>query len=422
MSGNGEEDRIRILIADSDEDYRNTMRAILATEQDFDIIGMAGDGERAARLAAQLQPDVAILDVSMPRLDGIAAAENIGVSAPYCQTILVSDSNDIETMRRCMLAGAREYLVKPVEAEDLVRAIRRLREMEEKRRTAFQGVPSQDRAVPPPARQRTSRVIVIWGPKGGVGRTFIAVNLALSLASDHKRRVLLIDGSLEFGNVDVAMDIEVTKSIIDLLVDSEDDLDPDLIARVVNHHSSGLDVLMAPPAEALYLVLPMHVQRILSIMRRLYDFIVIDTRPSLDEATLAFLDLADAIVAVATPELTALRNMRVFLDAARRLGYSADKIRLVINRADMRGAIALADIEKATRRPVALTISNDHEAVAGSINHGRPVVLHMPQRPVAREIARLANLAAHGEIQTEAVRTQPRGITVSRLFARPAGH
>ena len=151
-------------------------------------------------------------------------------------------------------------------------------------------------------------------------------------------------------------------------------------------------MLLAPPVEDLLLIAPVHLQRILTLMRRLYDVVVVDTRPILDETTVAFLDLSDVILTICTPDIAALRNLRIFLDAATRLGYGSEKIRLVLNRADMRGAIARGEVEKVCRYPVFYAISNDHDAVAGSINHGVPLLSYQPQRPITREISTLASM------------------------------
>lgn len=397
MNGDGHTQAIRVLLAEQDESVRDQMRQRLAAERDIEVVGVAGDGERAVRLATQLQPDVAVLSLSLPRLDGIAATETISISVPFCQVIVLSEQGEISVVRRAMIVGAREFLLKPVNGDDLVAAVHRVHAIEAKRRTGWTGSDDYDEGASAAARQRLGRVTVIWGPKGGVGRTFLAVNCAAALAGPLKQHTLLIDGALPFGSVDIVLDLQSKKSLQDLMADGDQDLDPDLVARVVAHHSSGLDVLLAPPADTLLLVSPLHVQRILAVTRRLYSHVIIDTHPSLDETTLAFLDLCDTIVAVATPELTALRNLRVFLATATRLGYGRDKISLVINRADMRNAVPLSEIEAACRREITLTLPNDHDVVDGSINKGKPLVIQQPDRPVAKQLIRLAGLLAGEE-------------------------
>lgn len=390
MNGNGgaEKSSIRILLADGDQEERNTLKVALSNQPRFEVLAAVGDGERAARLAAQLLPDIAVLEMGMMRSDGSDAAESIALTTPSCQLILLADRSDAETIRRAMQAGAREFLMKPVDDLQLVQAIMRVYEFAVKQ----QSIAAVDDTARPQERAQTGKVFAVWAPKGGVGKTVVAVNLAVAIASIEHRRTLLMDGCLGFCTADVALDIDAKQNILDLLVDYETDLDPELISRVVVRHATGLDVLLAPSLEELVQVAPAHLQRILTVMRRLYEYIIIDTRSVLDETTIAFLDLSDVILTVCNPEIASLRNLRTFLDAASRLGYGVDKVRLILNRYDMRGAIPQAEIEKVCRYHVMFSIPNDTEAVAGSINHGQPLAVYQPNRLVTKEIARLASL------------------------------
>ena len=391
-NGNGHGGIIRILLADSDAQQRETLRNSLSNHKECSIEGIVGDGERAARIAAQMQPDIAIVEMGMTRTDGSDTADSIAISAPRCQLIIMSDRNDPEMIRRAMQAGAREFLVKPVEGEQLIQAIYRVHGFAAKRKQGL--VEDTARAL---EHTRACQVISVWGPKGGVGRTFVAVNLAVALATVEHRRVLLMDGCLGFCTADVALDIESRKNILDLVVDRDEDLEPDMFNTVVVRHASGLEVLLAPPVEDMLQIAPAHLQRILAMARRLYDVVVIDTRPLLDETTVAFLDLSDVVLTVCNPEIASLRNLRIFLDAASRLGYGGDKVRLVINRHDMRNAIAQSEIEKVCRHQIFYNICNDHEAVATSINRGQPLVTSQPGRPITREIMALATLLMNGD-------------------------
>ncbi len=411
-NGSGHGGTIRILLADSDAQQRESLRNSLSNHKECSIEGMVGDGERAARIAAQMQPDVAIIEMGMTRTDGSDTAESIAISAPQCQLIIMSDRNDPEMIRSAMQAGAREFLVKPVEGDQLVQAIYRVYGFAAKRRQGM--VDDTARAL---EHTRACQVISVWGPKGGVGRTFVAVNLAVALAAVEHRRVLLMDGCLGFCAVDVALDIQSKKNILNLVVDRDEDLEPDMFNTVVIHHSSGLEVLLAPPVEEMLQIAPAQLQRILAMARRLYDVVVIDTRPMLDETTVAFLDLSDIVLTICNPEIASLRNLRIFLDAASRLGYGGDKVRLVINRQDMRNAIARSEIEKVCRHLVFYNISNDHDAVAMSINRGQPLVISQPGRPITREIMNLASLLMNGENET-VVDQKTSKSAMGRLFSR----
>ncbi len=413
-NGNGDKAAIRLLIADSDQDQRGRLKDILSGHKGFDLVAVVGDGERAARLAAQLQPDIAILEFGMTRTDGTNAAESIALTAPFTQIILLADHDEADLSRRAMMSGARDYLVKPVDRDELIRAVYRVYEFAARRQAV-----SVDDTARPVERTQSGQVFAVWGPKGGVGRTFLAVNLAVAMATSGRKHVLLMDGCLGFCTADVALDISGQKTIFDLVVDNDEDLDAELIERVVVHHSSGIDVLLAPSVENMLFLAPAHIQRMLTVMRRIYDCIVIDTRPILDETTIAFLDLSDVIVTVCNPEIASLRNLRIFLDAASRLGYAPEKIRLIINRHDMRGAITHDEIEKVCRLKVFDVISNDHEAVASSINRGQPLVTMQPQRPIVHEIIKLATSLIGATDEPVPDKTQK--FAIGRLFGRGSG-
>lgn len=413
--GTGAPPKIRLLIADGDVDHRNALKNMLATQADIEIVAMVADGERAARLAAQMLPSVAILEAGMTRVDGSSAAESIALNVPSCQLIVLAANNDPALIRQAMQLGAREFLIKPVDEDQLLQAIFRVHEFVSRRQAAAPA--DTTRTADAPAQ---GKVFSVWGPKGGVGRTFVAVNLAVAFAATQKQRTLLMDGCLGFCTADVALDIDSKKNIYDLVVDDDADLDNELIEQVVVHHASGIDVLLAPHVESMLSLAPVNLQRILRVMRRIYTCIVIDTRPLLDETTVAILDLSDIILTVCTPEIAALRNLRIFLDAAGQLGYGSDKIRLVMNRADMRGAIPQSEIETVCKYHVMGTLPNDHEAVANSINQGRPLVLTQAQRPLAKDINRLAALLVESVNLPKAGDGPGRKAGLGRLFGRGA--
>lgn len=421
MTGNGHgnaegrRNPIRILVADSDADHRNTLKNVLSDPAAFDVVALVGDGERASRLAAQLQPEVTVLESGMARADGTSTAESIALTVPHCQLIMMSVNSDPAMIRQAMQVGAREFLSKPVDSDQLIQAINRVYEFVSRRQAA--SVDETARVAVSPA---ASKVFAVWGPKGGVGRTFLAVNLAVAMAATEGRRVLLMDGCLGFCTADVALDIEGSKTIFDLVVEHDEDLDPDLVEQVVVHHVSGIDVLLAPHVEHMLLLAPAQLQRILRVMRRMYDYVVIDTRPLLDETTVAFLDLSDVILTVCAPEIASLRNLRVFLDAASHLGYSSSKIQLILNRFDMRGAITQAEIERVCRCRVTFCIPNDHEAVSGSINQGKPLVTLQPNRPISKEIMSLAALLAGNRGVSQPSDGKSRKLMFGRLFGQGA--
>ncbi|WP_275425736.1 ANTAR domain-containing response regulator [Nocardioides solisilvae] len=111
----------RVVIAEDEALIRMDLAEML-TEEGYDVVGQAGDGERAVELAEELRPDLAVLDVKMPVLDGIAAAERIA-TARICPVVILTAFSQRELVERARDAGAMAYLVKPFSKSDLVPAI-----------------------------------------------------------------------------------------------------------------------------------------------------------------------------------------------------------------------------------------------------------------------------------------------------------
>ena len=111
----------RVVIAEDEALIRLDLAEMLA-EEGYDVVGQAGDGERAVELAEELRPDLVVLDVKMPKLDGIAAAERIA-SQRIAPVVILTAFSQRELVERARDAGAMAYLVKPFTKSDLVPAV-----------------------------------------------------------------------------------------------------------------------------------------------------------------------------------------------------------------------------------------------------------------------------------------------------------
>ena len=116
--------RIRILLADDHAVVRQGFKMILAAQPDMEIVGEAANGREAVELAEQLRPDVVVMDVSMPELNGIEATRRLASSVPHARVVALSMHKDSVYVREILRAGARGYLLKDSGAADLVAAIR----------------------------------------------------------------------------------------------------------------------------------------------------------------------------------------------------------------------------------------------------------------------------------------------------------
>jgi pilus assembly protein CpaE len=234
----------------------------------------------------------------------------------------------------------------------------------------------------------SSRVYSVFAPKGGVGKTTIAFNLAVAFALAEQRTVL-IDGSLQFGDLRALLKVPVdAPSILDLPTDRVAESD---LADVLWRDPSGIDILLAPPrVEMAEMVTPRDVDKVMSLLRRVYGSIVIDMSSALSDINLAFLDLSDTIVEIVTYDSTTIHNTMAVADAFRMIGYPATKVRYLVNRADSQGGIEPEDLERALGRVPEHRVVSDGMLVVESNNEGVPFVLANPAAPISQDLHRVA--------------------------------
>ena len=387
-------DTIRVLIVDDLSETRENVRKLLQFESDIEVIGQAGTGEEAISLAKKQQPDIILMDINMPGIDGIGASQKISETIPRVQIIIMSVQSDPDYLRRAMLAGARDFLTKPFGGDELITAIRRVYA----KRPSFApapvvtGVPAG--AVATPAKFTNGHVLAVFSPKGGSGCTTVAINMAVSLAK-RGYKTILIDGSFQFGDVSVMLNMQTLSSMVDI-TDRIEDLDAELVSSVVQiHQDSGLEVLLAPPKpEMADVITENHVKRLFETLRPMYDFAIIDTSSSLNEVTLAMLDNADRIVLVTQQTLPSLKNVSRFYDLTDSLSYEPSKIWLMVNRTSSRYGISVKDVASALKRPVIGTIPSEDLLFDAAADQGVPVVLQQNRRqPITGAFAKLVDHA-----------------------------
>jgi pilus assembly protein CpaE len=386
---------ITVLIVDDIPETREHLSKLLGFEEGIDVVGSAGSGEDAIRIAMDLRPDVIVMDINMPGMDGVAAAEIISQRLPTSPIIMMSVHGEAEQLKRSITAGAREFLVKPFSADEFTATIRQVFERELSRR-------AQVTAAQPPMPLSTisaedlgeHQVIAVFSPKGGAGRTTIATNLALALHRETGGSVCLVDANLQFGDVGVLLNLNPkNRSMLDAVEGGEPDRD--IINSVVIDHSTGIRVLLAPPSpEGADLVTPAYLRKMIDTLHESHDFVVVDLPSALNDHSLAMMDMADQIVVLTALEITTIKNVRLFLEVADQLEYDRSKIRLVVNRADSAQGIRLADVEASIRRSIDGSIVSDGRLAVLAVNRGVPFVVSHPDGALSRDITKLARTLA----------------------------
>lgn len=370
---------IRILLVEEAE-ARAELRRLAASAQ-LNVVDEAGFGPEAVTAANQSRPDMVVLSMEEPVVRPLKSIETLTLNQSNVPILVVSSLGDRDSMRKAMQAGARDYLVKPVRAQDLHRAVAELWEAEERRRGAVEGAGG--------AKVAMGEVIAVFGVKGGIGKTSIAVNLAAAIAAQTKQKVGLLDMDMQLGDVAVLLNVVPQNTLADAAA-AADKLDPALLQSLVHADPSGVSVLPAPlqPEQADEISVE-QVAKVLNVMAQTYDYVVVDMPPLVSDNVGAILDKATLVLLLTTQEVLALRRTKVLLQMVRSWGYSKDKVKLVVNHAYNVNGVAGADIETALEYPIFWSIPND-TTVSAAVRTGRPFVLASPAAPVSRSVGELA--------------------------------
>ncbi|MEN6571970.1 MAG: response regulator [Anaerolineaceae bacterium] len=391
MPGQG---KIQVVVVDDTDDSREMILRMLQFDPTIEVVGTARTGIEAIASAQKLKPDVIVMDINMPDMDGITATENIRKRVPFIQVVILSVQSDPNYMRRAMLAGARDFLTKPPMIDELTSAIRRAavlaQEERAKEAAVATGLTGQLGGGRTPGVN--GKVIVVYSPKGGTGSTMLATNLACSLKTTDNS-VALVDSNFLFGDVGVFLNEHTKNSSLDL-IDRVNDLDADIMNDVMTvNKQTGLHLLAAPNQPELVDVgYGEPFAKILTFMRQIYHFVIVDTTSYLTEVGQSCLDIADLIILITTQDIPAIKNTNQFLTIADASKIERKRILLVMNRYDKKVAISPERVGASLKQPVVVAIPFEERIITNSINRGMPFMVDNKIAPAAKSIQQLTEL------------------------------
>ncbi len=374
------EQEYNVLIVDDQDETRKNIARLLQFENDINVVGTARTGKDAIKQAVSLDPDVVLMDINMPDMDGIEATELIQEQAPVSQIVILSVQGDTNYMRRAMLAGARDFITKPPKSDELVTVIRRAgaKAIAIRKESQFMGRGTGSLIDPRGttiALSGLGKIVAVYSPKGGVGTTTVATNLAVTLHSS-ETPVIIVDANLQFGDVVVFLNERGRTSVVDL-APIADQLDPEIVRDVVIHHeSSGIDILSAPPhPEDAERISGAQFVIVLQFLARLYSYVIVDTDSGLSDVTLDTLDNSDLLVMISSQDIPAIINTRMMLTLLTNLGIDKQKILLVMSRFDKQLAITPEKVGHNLGHKVAAVLPEDREVVVPAVNRGIPFMM-----------------------------------------------
>ncbi|HEV2109200.1 MAG TPA: response regulator [Thermomicrobiales bacterium] len=383
------------MIVDDVRESRDNVAKLLRFEDDVEIVGMAATGQEAIELALKLEPDIILMDVHLPGVDGITATTRIVGRLPNTAVIMMSVQDEADLLRRAMLAGAREFLSKPFSLDELVQGIRHVHQLAQSNRRVV-GARAGDPTTDGGGRNKRAKLITVFSLKGGVGRSTVAANLAIAMQAIGDGDVTLLDANLLYGDLGVMMNVADKRTIAET-VKHFNTLDRDLVSDLRIPHSSGVKVMLAPSTPQLGEQVTIdHMHALMEHLMTLTDYVVVDTRPSFDDITLSLLDQSDHVILVLTRELTAVKGAKQYLELSDLLGYDTDRVTLIVNRATAEAGIPIADVAASLRGKVEIMVPDDPLLALRAINEGVPFVQSAPESALSLAIMKLATrMLAH---------------------------
>jgi pilus assembly protein CpaE len=376
----------KVLVVDDDLNIQRVL--VFTLKQEGFEVHVASDGQAGVEMAAAIQPDLILIDVAMPKLDGYAATQQIRAAEKGRRVpiIMLTSEADVEQRVKGLRAGADDDIVKPFHPLELIARIKAL--------LSRSGGGKQRK--PGTEAPTLGRLCCFYGAKGGVGTTTIAINTAIALASRLKRKTALVDANLQFGDMRVFLDMGLdAPSIVNAI--TEADLDADLLRKLMTTHHAGMELLLAPPnPESADIVAerqrtdPASLSRILSLARKAYDYTMIDMAKTIDDFNLQLFDEADVIFVVMTADLSCLKNVRLVLETMDSLGYERGKIQLVLNRSNAYTGINVDNAESALGRKIDYQVINEYRGAISALNSGEPFMSSRPDGPLGQSVSKFA--------------------------------
>lgn len=385
-------ENIKLLLADSTYEAGESMRQTLKNEGSIEIVGKASTGDEVIDMSKNLKPDVVLLDADIDGLEAIEAVRLVVNNDPNVLVVMVFTEKNKAYVKRAMASGARDFLVKPFTISSLVDTIKNLYDLDKTRRESIKAestVRAEERydyRLPSEAK-----VVTLFSTKGGVGKSVIAINLAVSIAEKTRGKVALLDLDLLSGDIALMLDLYPKRTIVEMIKEIPT-LDGDILEEYLIKHPSGISVLPAPisPEQADYIT-SSSLEKIINILAKNYDYIVIDTGPSFKEVNLTALDMSNHILFITTLDLPAVKSSRVGLDIMKKLNYQDEKVNLILNRYNKKHGISIRDLEKTAKKKILNVIPMDDGCAISSINTGEPFITKNSRKPIAKKISEISD-------------------------------
>ena len=379
-------DKIKVLLVEKPSEDRDLVSETLSKVDYITLIGEADNAEEANYFLNDNYPNVIIIGTNLD-LDRHSLAESLSKEFDDIAIIMVERELKEDTMYKAIFAGAKDVIISPFTSSKLVDSIYRAAQLVKERAIIHRDAPTRQRR-----RSGRGHVITVFSTKGGVGKTFVSTNLAISLAKDSEKRVCLVDLDLDFGNTVLALNMVPRFTILDI-VDDIRNIDQDIIESYLIPHESGIKVLPANAKPQINeFVNAEHIDIILRALQGAFDYVVVDMPARFYEPVNPAFQAADILLMVTTPEISAVRNIKSSILTLQELNFPKSKIKVVLNKADTSGQIKSKDVESTLNQELYSVIDADYKQAMLSLNNGIPLTVSKPKSPLGKSFPSLAKI------------------------------
>lgn len=376
-------EKIKVLVVEVQEEERKLVSDTLSKVDYITLVGEVEELEETNYLIEEYSPNVVLLGVNL-KFDKYALARSLSYEYPDMAIIIMEKELKEDTVYKAMFAGAKDVIITPITSAKLVDSIYRSYELVKENKIVH-----RDKPISPKRKSGRGHFITVFSTKGGVGKTFISINLAASLAKNTDKRICLVDLDLDFGNVALALNIVPRYTILDI-VDDIRNIDQDLIESYLIPHESGIKLLPANAKPQINeFVNAEHIEIILRALQGTFDYIVVDMPARFYEPVNPAFQFADLLLMIATPEISTLRNIKASILTMEEYNFPKSKIKLILNKADNSGQIKPKDVESTLSEKLYGIIDADYKLATLSLNNGNPVVLYKPRSSISKSFGNL---------------------------------
>lgn len=386
---------LNMMIIDSNYDSREELKVLLEQFHQIDVVGEFDNILAGYAAIIEEKPHIVFIDLSENVDIGIETIEKITYKNKNCVILVSSENVNTELVLRAMRAGAREFLTQPVMIEDLSTALKKAKILLE----------SDD-------GNTVGQIISVFSNKGGIGKTTIAANLALKISEITEKRVCIVDLNLQLGDITTFLDVNPSFDISYVVTHISRIDESFLLSSLEKYKNKELYILADPPnVEQAEEISAEDITSVLSMLKEMFAYVIVDTSSSFDIKTLTCLDISDAILLVSMVNLPSIRNCQRCMDLFQRLEYKTDKIKLIVNRYNDDEEITIDDVEDALGHDVFWKIPNSYFAVMSAINKGVPISSIAPDSGIDNSFTELAaKLTDSVMIINESVKSTNKGL------------